>query len=379
MISPTQASTAKPRVSVKPLDENRGRVPPGSLLISDLFVSDGPAESHGLAVTRAALSVGFEGPLFYQSAVEQPLPPLREHFEAGAQLTSADLSPDEVHGALHRFSVGPPLHMLGSGIDEVERAATSLPRNSVLNLSSGTCKAQVVSQLYRAAASAWTALDPQEREGGRCLLRNLAKVEAIDLSKLLAGSAEESDSEKNRLQQSIIDRVDQSWAQEPRIERLQQEFARAVSGLESAHNSVVIAAGNEGLIKPGFEYETGLEVQVPEDFEQNVLHGPDTTSVGATIVLDGVEATARYSSLWPGVDLHASGDRQLAMEFDPSQGLKNAGSSLAAPRVGALMSRIHRDHPELDSDQVEDLVKSRFLSSGSMLDTSAAQDYLLAG
>ena len=344
-------SAEKPRLTLRPLDQSTGSVPAGSLLVSDVFTS---SESHGVDVAKAAWSAGFQGPIFYQQAVSEPLPPLREHQQALLELGKPALSREAVSCALQKFVVGPPLHMLMSATDEVNRAAQGGANNSVLNLSSGTCKAQVASLLYQQALRG---------ENGPALVSNLANHFHIDLDKIGQGDLEEL----ARFQQSVIDHVSQTWDQEPRILEHKQEFQQAVRHFESGHNSVVIAAGNEGLIEPTMEMQSRADLQVPADFEENVLESPEATHVGATIILAGVEAPARYSSSWPGVEFFTSGDEVPGTEFDDSKGLGKSGSSLAAPRVGALMAEIHRRHPEYSSVEVEKVVGEKFASGQSRL------------
>ena len=352
----------KPRLKLKPLEQSSGAVPAGSLIISDVFSS---SESHGVDVAKAAWNLGFQGPIFYQQAVSEPLAPLLEHQQAIKRLEKPSLERDAVGSALHRFVAGPPLHMLLSATDEVDRATQSGARNSVLNLSSGMSKAQVTSLLHQHALKGEEPLN---------FTANLANFFQLDFEQLAQGNRQEH----ARLQQSLIDFVDARWNQESRIEEQRGAFQQAVRRFERSHNSVVIAAGNEGLVEPTLEMQSRADLQVPVDFEQNVLESPDVTHVGATIILDGKEAPARYSSSWPGVEFYVSGDEVPGMEFDDSKGLGKSGSSLASPRVGSLMAEIHRRHPEYSSLEVEKTLSQQFASNADMMiDADKARDFLL--
>lgn len=355
-------SGERAQLKLRPLEQSGGAIPAGSLIVSDVFTS---SESHGVDVAKAAWSLGFQGPIFYQQAVSEPLPPLLEHQQAIVQLNKPDLDKDTVAAALHSFVLGPPLHMLLSATEEVGRASQSGARNSVLNLSSGTCKAQVTSLLHHHALQGDNPVN---------FTSNLADFFRLDLEQLAQGNRHEH----ARLQQSLIDFVSETWNQDPQLPELQKAFHRAVQEFESGHNSVVIAAGNEGLIEPTLEMQSRSDLQVPADFEQNILESPEATHVGATIILDGIEAPARYSSTWPGVEFYVSGDEVPGAEFDDSKGLGKSGSSLAAPRVGSLMAEIHHRHPEYSSRQVETAVSEQFASNAiSMIDTEKAREFLL--
>ena len=352
----------RPRLKLQPLEQSNGAVPAGSLIISDVFSS---TESHGVDVAKAAWNLGFQGPIFYQQAVSEPLAPLLEHQQSIKRLEKPNLERDAAASALHRFVAGPPLHMLLSATDEVDRATESGARNSVLNLSSGTSKAQVTSLLHQHALKGDEPVN---------FTANLANLFQLNFEELAQGNLQEH----ARLQQSLIDFVDASWNQESRIEEQRGAFQQAVRRFERSHNSVVIAAGNEGLVEPTLEMQSRADLKVPVDFEQNVLESPDASHVGATIILDGKEAPARYSSSWPGVAFYVSGDEVPGVEFDDSKGLGKSGSSLAAPRVGSLMAEIHRRHPEYSSLEVETTIARQFASNADlMIDVDKARDFLL--
>ena len=361
------------RLTLRPLDQVQGTVPAGSLIISDVFTHS--QDSHGVSVAKAAHDLGFEGDVFYQQASPQPLPVLEKGNLALQQLKVSVLDPEVVEEALDRFAVGPALHMLMTGTEEVERASQSGAKHSVLNLSSGVCKAQVTAMLYRQAASDWSG----EQSKDTFTSQNMANLFGLNHSALFHSSPLVSGLERQKLQQHLVTIVDRAWNNEARITEQKDNFRKAVETFESGNNSVVVAAGNEGLVKPQLEMESGGLLRVPEDFEANVLGAPAVTSVGATIVIDGVEAPARYSSSWSGVDIYANGDRVLGREFEDGQGLRGAGTSIAAPRISAIMAKLHGDHPEMTSDEVERRV-SRDFTQGEipMLFSSGAQEFLEA-
>lgn len=360
----------RPWSATKALKQHQGSVPSGSLIVSDVFRESDPDDqaSHGGAVVAAARSLQFSGPVFFQQAVAEPVPEMKQGMAATQLLATPQSSVESLDRALEMFAVGPPIHMLVSGTEEVKAAHQSEASGSVLNLSSGVCQAQVANMLYRLT----------ESDNGEAVTKNYARLFALDLDCLHHPDPAQSAAAKHSLAQALVEKVSAAWKNDSRLDDLRTDFQTAVQAFESRGNSVVIAAGNEGLIKPILEQAGGQPLSVPSDFEQNVLEVPEVTSVGATIILDGVEAPARYSSSGQGVDLYASGDKVMGQEFDSSQGLTGVGTSIAAPRVAAVMAALHRDHPELDSQQIEELL-ARELATGPMalLDASRAQALLL--
>jgi hypothetical protein len=267
--------------------------------------------------------------------------------------------------------------MLWTAAEEVERVAGSGATHSVLNLSSGTCKAQVCKMLYDLAAPAWNGRSPEAQQNGLAVVENLARFFPLDLQQLLDPNPTVSGPERRALQNGLIAVVEQAWNSEPRIEQARQRFSEAVTALESGRNSVVVAAGNEGLIKPLMELDGLGPLQVPADFERNVLDIEAVTMVGATVILDGIEGPARYTSGDQEIDIYVSGDKTLGQEFDDRTGLRNAGTSMAAPRIGAVMATLHGQHPGLDSHGVESLLEQRFSRDPlRILDYGAASELL---
>lgn len=373
----TIQNSPPPRRVLLSLENNHSRVPSGSLIISDVF-SAGEPESHGVSVAKAAWSLGFSGPIFYQQAISEPLPPLQQHNLAANLLSTPGLDTSLLNKALKDYVVGPPLHMLLSAIDEVERASESQAANCVLNLSSGMCKAQLAHSLYSSASRAWNSSDPQVAQEGEATLDNLSRLFSLNYSALISADPEIAAKERHHLQQTLIDKVGEIWDAEPRIPSERERFIASVQAFETKNSSVVIAAGNEGLLRPAMELETGLQLNTPEDFEQNVLENDSVTSVGASIILDANEAAARYSSNYAGIDFYISGDTNPGLEFDHTQGLSRSGTSLAAPRVSALMSTLHHAFPSATSEQIQQLVQTQLTDpSERLISTRVAREFLL--
>ena len=353
-----------------------GEVPAGSLIVSDDFLASDPADerTHGGSVVAAARSLGFQGPVYYQQSATEQVPEFELAQRALQLIGTPGMSPDVVAKALETWAVGPPLHILQTAADEVRQATRSGAANSVLNLSSGTSKSQVSNILYCMASPAWSSADAQAQQNGLVALENYAQLFGLDKEKLLSPLPEVSQPERRALQNRLIGTVDQAWSADPRIAAAQHGFSQAVVDFEAGRNSVVLAAGNEGFIKLLLEADGLGELALPADFERNVLDSPEVTLVGASIVLDGAEVPARYTSGDQEIDVYASGDKVLGREFDDSAGLNGAGTSTAAPRVGAVMAALHRAHPTLGSRQIEALLSAQLtISPLALLDYGKAQ------
>ena len=142
--------------------------------------------------------------------------------------------------------------------------------------------------------------------------------------------------------------------EDPTIGEAVDNWDQTVETFEANKNSVVIAAGNEGL---GVEKLTSknhdLPINVPEGFSTNILENELVTSVGATETrpVGGRMRVTRadYSSNSNGVDIYADGRA-------PGSN-KSTGTSFSAPRVAAVMSDLHRQNPDLSSQDVENLMK----------------------
>lgn len=354
---------------IAPLGDQRGKLPAGSLIVSDAFNPSQPTDpdTHGGAVVAGARSLGFQGPIFFQQSTTVLDSAHREGRLALEQLATRPLAPEETEQAISAFAVGAPIHMLNSATQEIERTLTTKPHNSVLNLSSGTSKAQVTQILYKVLQG------PQA-------LQNVSKLWGIDSDAIQNIEPEVSGRAKRLLQQEIVNAVELAWQEDSRIENGQKKFWDAVSNFEANNNSVVVAAGNEGFVRPILEMDGKGELKLPTDFEKNVLSNPDTTTVGATIQLDGEEVKATFTSGDQPIQAYASGDHVIGREFDDKLGLRGAGTSIATPRIAAVMAKLHQDQPHLNSRQVEQLLRDDYLKAPiPLLDHDKANLYLTSG
>ena len=358
-----------------PLQGNRVHIPSGSMIVSDVFNPSEPSDVsfHGGSVVAGSRSLGFEAPIFYQQVASTPNSAHRDGLQALQSLSSHSLSPEAVLTAVESFSRGAPNHMLHSATQEIEAATESGAEQTVLNLSSGTSKAQITQILYQQASQAWQNGDPS----AHLALENFAGAWNINSDELLHSDPQVFGPARRRLQQNIVSEVHKAWESDLELSKEKARFEVAIEKFEAKQNSVVIAAGNEGFVKPILEMGGQGDLHLPEDFEKNILFSEQATMVGASLVLDGEEVEATYTSGDQAIQAYASGDHVIGREFDDKLGLRGAGTSIATPRIGAVMAKLHAENPSSTSEQVESLLQEQFLfAQDRMLDHHKAYAFL---
>lgn len=382
------ADEMRRKSSVGP-DANAGFTPPkGSLIIADNFTPTNPGDkfSHGEVVNMAARQNGFKGPVFSMS---QPLDIRASNAQSGAEmvLTDPQAEKGDILRAVSVRSAAQAISNVQSQTKVVNNAIASGAQNSALNISMGTSKAGIVTDLYSQASLAWNPKAPEDAQAyGKTVAGNFSKAYDLDMDKLQNPDLKVSGPERQKLQQKLVGHVHQALGKNPNMDKAKREWTTAVRRFESQNNSVVISAGNEGGTAKTLARDTGgLLPKVPKDFETNVLEIPEVTSVGATRWSNGAggpkERRADYSNHSQGTDIYASG----SVDFDGDQKAESFGTSFSGPRVAATMAKLHKDNPKMSSDQVENLMKTRLthdLNSGSksklkVLDYHKSSDYLV--
>lgn len=361
-----------------------GAIPAGSLLISDGFA---PMEvglpAHGQVVDRAAEEMGFRGQVFTD---EQPASMASRTAQNSLhELGTPNLNKDDVRRYLASYAEGTARGLVETQITAAHRAIESGARHSTLNISSGTSKARLTNDLYQMAALSWTAEDPEVAETGDIFLENYATAFELNTDKLKSNDPGISGLERKKLQQGLIDHVSSTLDNSRELAQAKQEWKGVVSEFEGRHNSVVVSVGNQGDLLREFKKDNlGLDLQVPEGFEDNVLANDEVTTVGATRWFrtdNGLrEYQANYNSNSDQTDIYASG----SVAWNTPEQADIWGSSFSAPRVSVTMAQLHKDNPDLSSDQVEALMKKSLTheletESGSItvLDYHLASDYLV--
>lgn len=129
-----------------------------------------------------------------------------------------------------------------------------------------------------------------------------------------------------------------STSLDPALLQSRQQFATEVSRFESAHNSVVIAAGNDG------ELAQKLHGRLPAGWDRSDLVTPETTVVGAQ--------GSGYTSCPESVTHWAPGKIRMGQEL-------LVGTSFAAPQIAAALAQLHQQHENASSRELEELLKRR--------------------
>lgn len=331
----------------KPNPTNTGA---GSLYIRDSFTpsfgfSGGiPEVPHGVNVAGAAGQQAGVGAKLTPSVGDEPAAIMNFNPEYRA-LGTKEMSPEQARAALTGDIEYRSTQFLDNQSDYLERLTASGAENSAANFSLGSSKASESFRVYEMALGALG-------KGNKTLSDNFIKAYGVDEAKIRSRDDGVQQAELSKLQQSIINHVSDTWDNSDKIGNSVDRWDGAVEKFEKGKNSVVISAGNEGDVEEFMEKVTGKhQLNVPSDFETNILENDLVTSVGAT---DGKGKRAEYSSESGGVDIYANGNYQAAAGAEPVE-----GTSFASPRVGVVMAELHKLNPDMTSAQVETLMRNK--------------------
>ncbi|MFN8613441.1 MAG: S8 family serine peptidase [Vulcanimicrobiota bacterium] len=317
------------------------------LILIDSFEK---STSHGYLVEGAAQTMGPPGGETYHRVSQHQqvdgrpsMPHLTAISRLQAQLAAGPLDGPEAREHLEHFVVEAAagnLQLATSLLKEVEGQNF---QNSVVNLSQGLDSLTLL-HLANYPMSPKSRLEPHQQQTYRTNLLRAAACDSDDPVEL-----------DRRLLMAISGLV-QSSAD---IEKSRQDWRAQVRSFESAHNSVVVAAGNSGQAMQALA-RAGFELNGNEDL--NLLSVEEVTTVGAsTTDPGGTLSLASSSSFGPEVDIVADGNH--AGTF---------GTSFASPRVANLMRLGHVLQPELSSAEVEDWLKANLAEVGQIGDHSVA-------
>ena len=275
---------------------------PGALVLCDSF--EGPS-AHGQLVAQVARQQGFAGKIVAvpfedpEDAGQQRLGELVEAWGTAGDGAS-------VRANLAEAMLCTRLNAVHAATQRLLTVAEAGARNVAVNLSLGSTPALCVS-----AVLAMTQ-DPSSAQ------------QATEQLTLAFGP---------NIEAGLVQLASQT-TRDARLSEARQQFAEAVRTLESGHNSVVLAAGNDGGLA------RSLACPVPAGFTLSDLVTPETTVVGA---LEGGQPAAYNGE---GAAVFAPGAFAIGKEVVH-------GTSFAAPVVAAAMASLHGQYPGLASDQVE--------------------------
>ncbi len=285
-------------------------VKPGSLILCDTFA--GP-DAHGKWAAQVARQEGFQGPLVAVN-FEDPQDTgfirgqdqLAQHVQGWGEAQDGAA----VRKHLYEAMVQTRVNLLSTATDRLLAVAAAGARQVALNLSLGSTPAMCVTAVLDMCAS------PEIGEQAQAQLAKAFGGEAK--AGLVATAAATSKDE--------------------RLLAARAEFAASVALLEEGHNSVVVAAGNDGNVA------SRLGCAVPEGFTRSDFVTPDVTVVGA---LEEGERAA-YTGDPSSVVVWASGQAAPGVH----------GTSFAAPRVATAFARLHGEDAGLTSREAEAGVRS---------------------
>lgn len=275
---------------------------PGALVLCDRF--EGPS-AHGQLVAQVARQQGFAGKIVVVP-FEDPDDPGQQRLGELVEAWGTAPEGTSVRANLAEAMLCTRLNAVQAATQRLLAVTEAGARNVAVNLSLGSTPALCVSAVLAMTQDPATAQQATEQ-------LNLAF--GADIHAGLVQLAGET-------------------TRDPRLVEARRDFAEAVRTLESGHNSVVLAAGNDGAAA------RSLSCPIPAGFTLSDLVTPETTVVGA---LEGGKP-ALYNG--EGAAVFSPGGFRLGQE-------EVHGTSFAAPVVAAAMASLHGQFPGLASHQVE--------------------------
>ena len=338
----------------------------GSLVVIDQFVApmplfgiggiNGPIQqAHGHLVSESAKGEGFRGNLIPSEHLG------RYHQEKqliSQALNEPDLPKEEFLKRLEMSVALQGVGLMDSMAERLDGLKEAGLHHSAVNISYGMSQASAVEDKYIEAAMAWSGWGPVEGFK-KPLLDNYARAFDLDTAKLSSSDPAVSGPERSKFQQALADQIAEVMGNNPALKESQEHFARSVRELEKNHNSVVVAASNEGSVLKELarEANSSAPLRVNGHFQENILAVPETTVVGSTSGSGPQEKVAEYSSNYEGVDIYANGFAPLPSSTASQDNAH--GTSFAAPKVAQIMAQLHELYPDKSSDEIESMLKEQ--------------------
>jgi hypothetical protein len=324
---------------------------PGPGAVVEHFVT------HGQAVREAAHQAGHQGPTI-EIELNRDLSDAQraEMYGPALALWKSD-RPEDLRKSLFETAITSRTRTLGDAASGLEEATAAGAEGTVANFSISRSQAWTVNNLL-------SRMRPQDPNDPASVAE--ARAERAKFAKAFGVSDQDLSSEDPAVQgparqqmfQGVVDLV-ASTESDTRFQSARSRYDQAVESFEAGGNSVVVAAGNDGGVRPFWEQAAhGLPLNVPADFARNDLSSTAATTVGATRVWEGKDYPAEYSSNSSEVDVYASGYLRA-----PGAKQDEEGSSYASPRVAAGMAALHKQFAHLSSSQVEGLMHDRLTTT----------------
>jgi len=311
---------------------------PGS---TDPFLIPAP---HGVKVHGAALGAGFQGRVNCIQVRGNPL--LNFQMESEMDLQLLDLEPERARQLMERYVQSQSMAVMLLAGAELESQSQTGTHGSVTNISIGGGPATATDLLYEQARLGWQpgADDPKVAAWVPQLMRNLARALEVAPEALVSPDPEVCGPARARFQQQLVEFATRAY-QTSVVQDFRAAYAQKVIQYEALGNSVVVSAGNEGELPARMKGDNGgRDILIPDGFFDKALGTVETTCVGSLgFAADNSPKVADYSSGGDQVAVLAWG---RAPDGQP-------GTSFAAPRVAAVMQRIHQENPGMSSAEVE--------------------------
>lgn len=237
------------------------QVQPGTLIVNDFF-DNRSGTSHGEVVEKSSRELGFQNSIVKKQARENASTRIAERYYS--RLDGRQFSAEEMKEFTYDYMLHRQLGSLDSVSDELDALNEVGTRNSVLNLSRGWGKAQIMESLYDRTRIAWDqTAHPQSRTVGERRLNKLAPAFGLKAQDIINNVGDS----RAKFQQSLLSLLDEA-GQDERLAAAQKRYDEAVSRFESNHNSVVVAAANSGRVLSTMALDAPTP-EVASDFFRN--------------------------------------------------------------------------------------------------------------
>ncbi|MFN8611613.1 MAG: S8/S53 family peptidase [Vulcanimicrobiota bacterium] len=308
----------------------------GTLYVTDSFEGGTTPEGrHGENVAASARSTGFDGPLRLRQFAST-----RSLVYDPRSALHPDRQADEYLHQLGHFAQERYLHVLVPATERIEELNQAGVHHSALNISMGTSVLRLAKEHY------------QDLICGRADLEGAARAYGLDAQKLNSPDANVRQQEQQRLQQALIERLQETVHKSASIQQAEGDYGRAVERFVASRNSLVVAGGNDGEVLEQMAEESGGRMpRVSPSAWDSPLITSQVVAVGGT-ASETASQPAAYSRSHRQNQLYATGGVPGS--------LFEKGSSFAAPRVAALMAELHRRHTALNSREILDEVVRDF-------------------
>lgn len=317
----------------------------GAVVVLDSFGPTGTGNSPHGDVVRSC--IGGSGPVA-----------CRETLDSGSanriRPNPDQLSPEQIQGELLLDLTERRTNGLRNAASQLQELRAGGLHHSAVNMSYGNGPAFEVATTYDELRPAWSG-DPVEARTARMKLGTYAKAFGLDTGRLLSQDPAVFGPERTRLQQALVDlsqRVDRSSD----VQAAHRQYGDAVKALAAEKVSVVTAAGNFGnWAERNAADRGGAELQLPNEFYDNMLSTDDTVTVGGTFRhLDSGETRMFHHT---NNSYHVS--VLASAEANEVGGKPAYGTSYASPRIASALASLHARYPEKSNDECLKLLTSQ--------------------